>query len=280
MIVKADAQSSRPEQRTNTRISRNNHKQHASSPPVRPSRPAPARFGVAGLSADHGARIKDRITLRRGPLMGRRREQSGVVSDHDSVSSTLSTALGWLSIGLGLTEVVGAEPLADWLGMRDQAKFLRLYGFRELGSGIGILSSRRQQKRAIWMWSRVLGDAMDIATLAKGLSRENPNRAHVEQVLTAVLGVTALDMICALRQHRVHSNPQSLSISTRRRHRADYDPTMDKPKQRGTNKPKSFSPNREEKRVVENIRAKRTSDDSKHTAGGKTARLKSTQRSS
>ena len=46
---------------------------------------------------------------------------------------------------------------------------------------------------------------------------------------------------------------------------------MDKPKQRGTNKPKSVSPSRQEKRIADEARAKQDAAHGKHTAGAKPA---------
>jgi len=46
---------------------------------------------------------------------------------------------------------------------------------------------------------------------------------------------------------------------------------MDKPKQRGTNKPKSVSPSRQEKRITKDQRSKATADRGKHTGGAKPA---------
>jgi hypothetical protein len=48
-----------------------------------------------------------------------------------------------------------------------------------------------------------------------------------------------------------------------------YTGDMDKPKQRGTNKPKSFSPSRQEKQMTSEIRAKRDAEQSKRLGGAK-----------
>jgi hypothetical protein len=49
----------------------------------------------------------------------------------------------------------------------------------------------------------------------------------------------------------------------------EYDATMDKPKQRGTNRPKGTSPGRQEKRIVEAIGARRRADQTRHSAGAR-----------
>jgi hypothetical protein len=43
----------------------------------------------------------------------------------------------------------------------------------------------------------VAGDALDIATLAVGLTGDNPKKGNIGLALAAVLGATALDVICA-----------------------------------------------------------------------------------
>jgi hypothetical protein len=168
--------------------------------PVRPMRAAPARFGKAGISAGYGNRIKETVTLPGGPLLQRRILPDGrIVRDQALPGSDAARGLGWFSIALGLTEVFGAEPLANWLGMRKSSPILRAHGVRELGHGLGILSQDRQDHRAMWVWSRVAGDALDLSTLVPGLSRENPKRQRVVGAIAAVVGVAAVDILTALQ---------------------------------------------------------------------------------
>jgi hypothetical protein len=112
---------------------------------------------------------------------------------------TLANALGWFSIGLGALEIMAPRGLARWLGMEGSEGILRLYGFREVGKGIGILSSRRPTG---WMWGRLAGDFLDLATLAPGLSHDNPKRGNVVFAMTAVAGVAALDTLAAVQLAR------------------------------------------------------------------------------
>lgn len=106
----------------------------------------------------------------------------------------LARGLGWFSIGLGVAEMLAPTTLAEQLGMQGKEPLLRFYGARELAAGIGILASSNP---ALWVWGRVAGDALDLATLAAGLDNENPNKGNVAVALAAVAGVTALDAICA-----------------------------------------------------------------------------------
>jgi hypothetical protein len=106
----------------------------------------------------------------------------------------LARGLGWFSIGLGLAELLAPRGLAEALGMEEHSGLIRAYGARELATGIGILAS---EDPTPWMWGRVGGDALDLATLASGLSEENPQRGAVMLAMAAVAGVTMLDIYCA-----------------------------------------------------------------------------------
>lgn len=108
-------------------------------------------------------------------------------------AETLARGLGWFSIGLGLMEVMAPRTLARAFGMRGSEALLAGYGLREIGTGIGILASDNPKP---WIWGRVGGDALDIGTLATGLSDKNPRKENVRLALAAVAGVTMLDVIC------------------------------------------------------------------------------------
>jgi hypothetical protein len=79
--------------------------------------------------------------------------------------------------------------------MQGSEQLLQAYGLREIATGIGILSS---EQAAPWIWGRLAGDALDIATLSTGLKEDNPKRENVGIALAAVAGVTALDLVCSV----------------------------------------------------------------------------------
>jgi hypothetical protein len=106
----------------------------------------------------------------------------------------LARGLGWFSIARGLTELIAARPLARALGMDDGETLLQAYGVREIATGIGVLAA---DDPAPWIWGRVGGDALDLATLATGLDEDNPQRANVGLAIAAVAAVTAVDLVCA-----------------------------------------------------------------------------------
>lgn len=112
----------------------------------------------------------------------------------DTATDTLARGLGVFSIALGIAEVAAPRALARALGMRGNEKLIAAYGMREIATGIGILASKDPTP---WIWGRVAGDALDLATLATGLEGHNPKKANIGIAMAAVAGVTALDVYCA-----------------------------------------------------------------------------------
>jgi hypothetical protein len=102
----------------------------------------------------------------------------------------LARGLGWFSVGLGLAEVLAPRALARLTGVHNQG-LLQLYGLREIACGLDILATNRPVGG---LWARVAGDALDLATLA---GADDPGAARTAAL--AVLGVTALDVVCALQ---------------------------------------------------------------------------------
>ena len=71
---------------------------------------------------------------------------------------------------------------------------MRAFGLREILSGVGILMARDPEP---WIWSRVVGDAMDLAALSAGLRRDNPRSTGSIVATLAVAQVTVVDYACA-----------------------------------------------------------------------------------
>lgn len=101
--------------------------------------------------------------------------------------------LGWFSIALGLTELLGAKQLTRALGMEGKEGLVRAFGARELVHGVLCLSVNSK----VGTWSRVGGDGLDIATLAAAYNDDNPKKRNVSLALAAVAGVTLLDIATA-----------------------------------------------------------------------------------
>lgn len=118
---------------------------------------------------------------------------------------TLAVSLGWFSVALGVAELAAPYRVARFIGVAPTDKSittLRSYGAREVGAGLAILA---QPGRATWLWSRVAGDALDLATLAGAMTAPTTHRGRATFAAAAVLGVAALDVLCA-RQLSEQSN--------------------------------------------------------------------------
>ncbi|MGR6329458.1 hypothetical protein ACU5AX_10365 [Sphingomonas sp. XXL09] len=107
-----------------------------------------------------------------------------------SGADRLSRALGWFSIGLGVTELVAPGRLARILGLEGKEGLIRAYGARELASAVPTLSV----DKPIGLGARIGGDALDLATLATALGRDNPKRHNAAIATALVLGITLLDV--------------------------------------------------------------------------------------
>lgn len=99
--------------------------------------------------------------------------------------------LGWFSIGLGLLEILAPRATAWRVGLPGRQGLVATFGAREIGNGVGILMSKDPTP---WIWARLAGDVLDIATLATG---DNRRRSTNMVALAAVGGVTLIDAVCA-----------------------------------------------------------------------------------
>jgi hypothetical protein len=109
-------------------------------------------------------------------------------------SDRLARGLGWFSLGLGLCQMLAPRKLTKPLGMEGFEPMVMACGAREVACGIGALSNNP----TLAIWSRVGGDALDLAALAAALrDKHNPKKENVGVALAAVGAVTALDLYCA-----------------------------------------------------------------------------------
>ena len=114
----------------------------------------------------------------------------------DAGSERVSRNLGWFSIGLGLAELLAPRLVARLCGGNGtHTALIRLYGLREIASGLVIFSGGR--KPATGVWSRVAGDAIDLGTLGIAALLPNTNKLGVAFGTANVLAVTAVDVLCA-----------------------------------------------------------------------------------
>jgi hypothetical protein len=105
----------------------------------------------------------------------------------------VAKSLGWFSIGLGVAEVLAARRITRLLGLEGMEPVVRAFGAREIASGMTTLSTEKETG----LWSRLAGDALDLAVLARGMTPHNPQSRNVKWAMLTVAGVTALDLLTA-----------------------------------------------------------------------------------
>lgn len=119
----------------------------------------------------------------------------------DSSTRRLARGLGLTSLALGAAPLLAPVRLARQIGVDDHAAapgLIRAAGVRELVQGVALLAA---PARAVWL--RVVGDAMDLALLGSAVGGRRGDRdRRTTAALTAVLGLTALDVYAATRASR------------------------------------------------------------------------------
>jgi uncharacterized membrane protein len=122
--------------------------------------------------------------------------RSGILQSMDA--ERLARGLGWFSLGLGLAEILAPRAVAKIAGVRGRnSGLIRLFGLREIASGVAIFAQGKRPATALW--SRVAGDALDITSLALAFASPDSDKGRVAFATANVLGVTALDVLCAQR---------------------------------------------------------------------------------
>ena len=110
----------------------------------------------------------------------------------------LVSAVGLMSIGFGLFDSVRAQSLASKVGMRTGTAF-RLAGAREIVTGIGALVPSVAKASIV---ARLVGDAIDVATLGVTSARPRNQRKAAAAVGLAIVAVVTTVDVLALRRLR------------------------------------------------------------------------------
>src|SRR5919205_1309570 len=140
--------------------------------------------------------IRDGLTGPEAPVNGREYSSARQNALKKYVDDEkLARGLGWFSIGLGLAELLAPRGVAKVAGMRGNTALIRLFGLREIASGIAIFAGCRRPAAAVW--SRVAGDALDLACLGAAYTTPGNDAARLTFATANVLAVTALDVLCA-----------------------------------------------------------------------------------
>jgi hypothetical protein len=136
-------------------------------------------------------------------MMGKSIERVHHRSRRDS-ANMMAQGLGLFSLALGAVELLAPRQLARVLYIEGQEHLLQLYGLREIGTGLGILASG---SKAPWLWGRVAGDVLDIATLGAAMGQSR-RKASVAMAIGSVAMVTALDIACARALQNGHAEEE------------------------------------------------------------------------
>ncbi len=102
----------------------------------------------------------------------------------------LAKGLGWFSIGLGVTQLLAPQLLTRTLGLTGREGLMRVFGAREIASGMLTLSTEKQAG----MTSRVVGDLLDLAVLGAALGSHNRKRDNAGVALAMTAGLTLIDI--------------------------------------------------------------------------------------
>jgi uncharacterized membrane protein len=129
-----------------------------------------------------------------------------------SEGERLARALGLFGVGLGLTQLLAPRAVSRAIGLKDDdrnRKTMLAFGVREMATGIGLLTRPRP---ASFAWGRVVGDAMDLAVLAKALTSKGSNRSRAAAATAAVAGVTILDIVVGMRLSRLADGARGIRV--------------------------------------------------------------------
>jgi uncharacterized membrane protein len=111
----------------------------------------------------------------------------------------LVQALGWFSIGLGIAQLLAPRRISRAIGVGEYPTLMRACGAREVATGVGLLTQRRTSP---WLWSRVAGDALDLALLGAAGRARGTRENRIGLVSAAVAGIAVLDLLTSMNAQR------------------------------------------------------------------------------
>lgn len=127
--------------------------------------------------------------------------RSELRSDQPPAATALARGLGLFSLALGAAEIAMPALLARAIGIKATPAttlVTRLMGAREIAAGVAVLVA---PKSPLPLWMRVAGDAVDLSLLA---AAKRTSGVRLLGALAAVGGVTALDIVGAVKNQRAH----------------------------------------------------------------------------
>lgn len=116
------------------------------------------------------------------------------------MTDPLVKSLGGASLGLGLTEVLAPGKVAALAGVDETGRsrpVIRALGLRECGHAAALLFGPQRL-----VWTRVAGDALDLALLGVGAAGSRGRRGRAAVSAAALAAIGAADLYAALRTTR------------------------------------------------------------------------------
>ncbi|AFM18845.1 hypothetical protein Mycch_4124 [Mycolicibacterium chubuense NBB4] len=114
--------------------------------------------------------------------------------------TSLARTLGIASVGLGASELIAPDGVARVAGVRPSPRtrrVIRALGARECGHGAAVLMGSPRL-----VWTRTVGDVLDVALLVKGLAGSGANRRRGALALGILTVIGAADVYAAVDQLR------------------------------------------------------------------------------
>jgi len=125
----------------------------------------------------------------------------------------VARTLGWVSLAIGATEFAAPGWLERKLGVSNHRGLMKLLGIREALSGVSILSQKKATSQlAAGLWSRVVGDGMDLALLLAAAKKSRKPAALIAAI-AMVAGITLMDLLAAERMQKHHAAHSRVSSS-------------------------------------------------------------------
>ena len=137
-----------------------------------------------------------------------------------TADGALAKGLGWFSIGLGVAEPAAPASVAQLIGRAGRrpgrVTCCGLYGAREIANGTAILGSGADDPE--WLWTRVAGDVLDLATMGAALrDRERTDTRKLAIGMASVAGVLIADVMAARRVGRENGRANVAQMQPRQR---------------------------------------------------------------
>jgi hypothetical protein len=125
--------------------------------------------------------------------MSRPVPQTALPGRSRSLHDQMAKGLGYFSIALGIAELAMPRVLRRVAGIDAPDALVRGYGVREIATGAALLATHDATP---WVWGRVAGDVLDIATVALAPPDWRGGKEKKPWALGALLAVAAIDLAC------------------------------------------------------------------------------------